>query len=100
MLGGRGKRRNIKRYWVRGIGYRVSGLTPVPDAQYPAPATRSTLAPPARGDRLRFERSFEILRPYDERLDHLLTPAARVSADRGYPPPTITDLSAASCMSL
>src|SRR6266446_522086 len=47
-----------------------------------------------------FERSFEIMRPYDERLDHLLARAARVFADKGYHPTTMRDLSAASGMSL
>src|SRR3989442_13389254 len=48
----------------------------------------------------KFERSFEIMRPYDERLDHLLARAARVFADKGYHPTTMRDLSAASGMSL
>ncbi|OLB49645.1 MAG: hypothetical protein AUI08_07635 [Gemmatimonadetes bacterium 13_2_20CM_2_65_7] len=43
---------------------------------------------------------FEIMRPYDERLDHLLARAARVFADKGYHPTTMRDLSAASGMSL
>ncbi|MGH2602819.1 MAG: TetR/AcrR family transcriptional regulator [Gemmatimonadales bacterium] len=37
---------------------------------------------------------------YDERLDHLLTQAARVFADKGYHPTTMRDLAAASGMSL
>src|SRR5260370_38353080 len=40
------------------------------------------------------------MRPYDERLDHLLARAARVFADKGYHPTTMRDLSAASGMSL
>ena len=40
------------------------------------------------------------MRPYDERLDHLLARAARVFADKGYHPATMRDLSAASGMSL
>ena len=55
---------------------------------------------PALGLRFKFERSFEIMRPYDERLDHLLARAARVFADKGYHPTTMRDLSAASGMSL
>src|SRR5882724_4002330 len=47
-----------------------------------------------------FEQTFEIMRPYDERLDHLLARAARVFADKGYHPTTMRDLSAASGMSL
>src|SRR6266550_2202768 len=34
------------------------------------------------------------MRPYDERLDHLLARAARVFADKGYHPTTMRDLSA------
>ena len=40
------------------------------------------------------------MRPYDERLDHLLTQAARVFADKGYHPTTMRDLAAESGMSL
>src|SRR3989454_3107105 len=40
------------------------------------------------------------MRPYDERLDHLLAQAARVFAERGYHPTTMRDLAAASGMSL
>ena len=40
------------------------------------------------------------MRPYDERLTHLLARAARVFADKGYHPTTMRDLSAASGMSL
>ena len=40
------------------------------------------------------------MRPYDERLDHLLAQAARVFADRGYHLTTMRDLAAASGMSL
>jgi len=40
------------------------------------------------------------MRPYDERLDHLLARAAQVFADKGYHPTTMRDLSAASGMSL
>jgi TetR/AcrR family transcriptional regulator, cholesterol catabolism regulator len=40
------------------------------------------------------------MRPYDERLDHLLTQAARVFAERGYHPTTMRDLAARSGMSL
>ena len=40
------------------------------------------------------------MRPYDERLDHLLHSAARVFADKGYHPTTMRDLAAASGMSL
>ena len=40
------------------------------------------------------------MRPYDERLDHLLAQAARVFADRGYHSTTMRDLAAASGMSL
>ncbi len=40
------------------------------------------------------------MRPYDERLDHLLARAARVFADKGYHPTTMRDLAAASGMSL
>jgi len=40
------------------------------------------------------------MRPYDERLDHLLARAARIFADKGYHPTTMRDLSAASGMSL
>ena len=40
------------------------------------------------------------MRPYDERLDHLLARAARVFADKGFHPTTMRDLSAASGMSL
>jgi len=49
---------------------------------------------------LGFERSFESMRPYDERLDHLLAQAARVFAERGYHSTTMRDLAAASGMSL
>src|SRR5207249_11039136 len=49
----------------------------------------------------RFERSFELhMRPYDERLDHLLARAAKVFAERGYHSTTMRDLAAASGMSL
>src|SRR5439155_25071896 len=51
--------------------------------------------------------SFEIrtivrihMRPYDERLDHLLARAAKVFAERGYHSTTMRDLAAASGMSL
>ena len=47
-----------------------------------------------------FERLFEPMRPYDERLDHLLAQAARVFAEKGYHSTTMRDLSAASGMSL
>jgi AcrR family transcriptional regulator len=40
------------------------------------------------------------MRPYDERLDHLLAQAARVFADKGYHPTTMRDLAATSGMSL
>ncbi len=40
------------------------------------------------------------MRPYDERLDHLLSRAARVFADKGYHSTTMRDLAAASGMSL
>src|SRR5947209_19113137 len=40
------------------------------------------------------------MRPYDERLDHLLARAARVFADQGYHPTTMRDLAAATGMSL
>ena len=40
------------------------------------------------------------MRPYDERLDHLLAQAARVFADKGYHSTTMRDLAAASGMSL
>ncbi|MGH7673124.1 MAG: TetR/AcrR family transcriptional regulator [Gemmatimonadales bacterium] len=40
------------------------------------------------------------MRPYDERLDHLLAQAARVFAEKGYHPTTMRDLAAASGMSL
>ena len=40
------------------------------------------------------------MRPYDERLDHLLARAATVFAERGYHPTTMRDLAAASGMSL
>jgi len=40
------------------------------------------------------------MRPYDERLDHLLTQAARVFAEKGYHPTTMRDLAGASRMSL
>jgi len=40
------------------------------------------------------------MRPYDERLDHLLAQAARVFAERGYHPTSMRDLAAASGMSL
>src|SRR2546427_2573348 len=40
------------------------------------------------------------MRPYDERLDHLLAQAARVFAERGYHPTTMRHLAAASGMSL
>ncbi len=40
------------------------------------------------------------MRPYDERLDHLLSQAARVFAEHGYHPTTMRDLAAASGMSL
>ncbi|HEX9703873.1 MAG TPA: TetR/AcrR family transcriptional regulator [Gemmatimonadales bacterium] len=40
------------------------------------------------------------MRPYDARLDHLLTQAARVFAQQGYHPTTMRDLAAASGMSL
>jgi len=55
---------------------------------------------PARG--LGFEQPFELslMRPYDERLDHLLAQAARVFAERGYHPTTMRDLAGASGMSL
>src|SRR3970040_2030365 len=47
-----------------------------------------------------FERLFEPMRPYDQRLDHLLAQAARVFAEKGYHPTTMRDLAAASGMSL
>jgi AcrR family transcriptional regulator len=40
------------------------------------------------------------MRPYDERLDHLLARAARVFAEKGYHPTSMRDLAAASGMSL
>lgn len=40
------------------------------------------------------------MRPYDERLDHLLARAAQVFAEKGYHPTTMRDLAAASGMSL
>ena len=40
------------------------------------------------------------MRPYDERLDHLLARAAKVFAERGYHSTTMRDLAAASGMSL
>jgi len=40
------------------------------------------------------------MRPYDQRLDHLLDRAARVFADQGYHSTTMRDLAAASGMSL
>src|SRR3989440_9796052 len=40
------------------------------------------------------------MRPYDERLDHLLARAAKVFAERGYHSATMRDLAAASGMSL
>src|SRR3977135_810863 len=40
------------------------------------------------------------MRPYDERLDHFLSRAAKVSAAQGYPPTTMRDLAAATDMSL
>jgi len=40
------------------------------------------------------------MRPYDERLDHLLAQAARVFAEKGYHSTTLRDLSAARGMSL
>src|SRR5207302_8422735 len=40
------------------------------------------------------------MRPYDERLDHLLIRAAGVFADRGYHSTTMRDLAAATGMSL
>src|SRR2546428_149329 len=40
------------------------------------------------------------MRPYDERLDHLLARAANVFAERGYHSTTMRDLAAASGMSL
>ncbi|MEX2155875.1 MAG: TetR/AcrR family transcriptional regulator [Gemmatimonadales bacterium] len=40
------------------------------------------------------------MRPYDQRLDHLLARAARVFADKGYHSTTMRDLAAASGMSL
>ncbi len=40
------------------------------------------------------------MRPYDERLDHLLSQAARVFAHKGYHSTTMRDLAAASGMSL
>ncbi|HEY3279243.1 MAG TPA: TetR/AcrR family transcriptional regulator [Gemmatimonadales bacterium] len=43
---------------------------------------------------------FEPMRPYDERLDHLLAQAARVFAEKGYHSTTMRDLAAASGMSL
>src|SRR5207247_2553496 len=47
-----------------------------------------------------FERSFEPMRPYDERLDHLLTQAARVFAEKGYHPTPMRALAGARRMSL
>src|SRR5207245_4874730 len=40
------------------------------------------------------------MRPYDQRLEHLLARAARVFADKGYHCTTMRDLAAASGMSL
>jgi TetR/AcrR family transcriptional regulator, cholesterol catabolism regulator len=40
------------------------------------------------------------MRPYDERLDHLLSQAARVFADKGYHSTTMRDLARATGMSL
>jgi TetR/AcrR family transcriptional regulator len=40
------------------------------------------------------------MRPYDERLDHLLARAAQIFADKGYHSTTMRDLAAASGMSL
>jgi AcrR family transcriptional regulator len=47
-----------------------------------------------------FERPFEPMRPFDERLEHLLARAAAVFADKGYHCTTMRDLAAASGMSL
>src|SRR5713226_5948725 len=40
------------------------------------------------------------MRPYDERLDHFLSRAAKVFADQGYHSTTMRDLAAATDMSL
>src|SRR5438045_9613210 len=40
------------------------------------------------------------MRPYDERLDHFLSRAAKVFADQGYHSTTMRDLAAATGMSL
>src|ERR1700704_6850653 len=40
------------------------------------------------------------MRPYDERLEHLLAQAAKVFADQGYHSTTMRDLAAATGMSL
>src|SRR5687767_9153806 len=58
------------------------------------------LPPRGRAGSFRFERPFELMRPYDERLDHLLSRAAQVFADKGYHSTTMRDLAAASGMSL
>src|SRR5213076_1195868 len=47
-----------------------------------------------------FEQLFEPMRPYDERLDHFLSRAAKVFADQGYHYTTMRDLAAATDMSL
>ena len=65
------------------------------DTRHPTPCPAKT-----RYIASKFEQTFEIMRPYDERLDHLLSRAARVFADKGYHPTTMRDLSAASGMSL
>src|SRR6266496_3085721 len=49
---------------------------------------------------LQFRTIVRTMRPYDERLDHFLSRAAKVFADQGYHSTTMRDLAAATEMSL
>ncbi|TMH56363.1 MAG: TetR/AcrR family transcriptional regulator [Betaproteobacteria bacterium] len=98
-VGGRGKWWKIKAVpgvWCLVSGVRWLGLRPwEPDTRHQTPCHTDI-----RRIASDFEQSFETMRPYDERLDHLLARAARVFADKGYHPTTMRDLAAASGMSL
>src|SRR5438876_5538438 len=69
---------NIK----KGAWCQVSGITPL------TPDTRHLLPHRTQGNSLKIEQTFQIMRPYEERLEQLLPRAARVFADQGYHPTT------------
>src|SRR5207253_2764659 len=90
----------LRRTGSDSVGPKPAGLAHGPSLPVPVrlrpPLYFAVLAP-----------SFEIrtivrihMRPYDERLDHLLARAAKIFAERGYHSTTMRDLAAASGMSL